>query len=316
MTHPMRDGAGRRLVVAAVMALASFGAAYAQQKPAIGIDPGLTGTLAKIVRTGVVTIAYREASIPFSFLDRAKRPIGYSIDICGGIVEEIGRTLGRDDLRIEYLAVTSETRLSAIVEGRADLECGSTTANTERARTVSFSPLIFVTGTRVMVSKGTAWRDFRNLKGRKVAVTAGTTNQQAMKRLDEKFSLGMTLVEAADHEQSYKLLVDGKVDAFAADDILLAGLLAQHKTRDRFAIVGELLSYDPYGIVYRHDDRPMKKVIERAFRTLVVANEIDAIYERWFGRRLPNGEVLAVPMSPQLEESLRVFETAIESEDN
>jgi glutamate/aspartate transport system substrate-binding protein len=120
--------------------------------------------------------------------------------------------------------------------------------------------------------------------------TAGATNIAAIKKLDEKFNLGVKLIEAADDDQSYEMVVDGKVDGFATDDVLLAGLMAQHHDWDKFAIVGELLSYDPHGIVYRHDDKPMKDVIERAFRGLVVNNETDPIYDRWFGRRLPNGE--------------------------
>ena len=309
MTSHSCVGFGRRAIVATAMLLLGAASAFAQT-PSLP-EAGLTGALAKIAHSGVVVIAHRDASVPFSFLDHSGRPIGYSIDLCAAIVEEIGRTLGRDDLRIEYLPVTSETRLPAITDGRADLECGSTTANLERAKRVSFSPLMFVAGTRVMVAKGTPWRDFHDLKGKKIAVTAGTTNIGALKRLDEKFGLGVTLVEAPDHEQSYRLLADGKVDGFATDDVLLSGLIAQHKSADRFAVVGELLSYDPYGIAYRHDDQPMKSAIERAFRTLVVANEMDAIYEKWFGRRLPNGEILGIPMSPQLEESFRVFRTEI-----
>ncbi len=277
-------------------------------------ETGLGATLAKISRTGVVTLGYREGLAPFSFLDRSGRPIGYSIDLCNAIVEEIGRALGRDELKVEYQKVTSETRLPAVIEGKIDLECGSTTANLQRAKTVSFSPLIFVAGTKILVRKGTPWTDFRDLKGKTIAVTAGTTNIAAIKKLDEKFDLGVKLIEAATHDQSYQMLVDGKVDGFATDDVLLAGLLAQHRSQDKFAIVGELLSYDPYGIVYRHDDKPMTDVIERAFRGLVVNNEIDPIYNRWFGRRLPNGEAFHVPMTPQLEAAWDAFRTGIEPE--
>jgi glutamate/aspartate transport system substrate-binding protein len=285
------------------------------QTPArAGDETGLSGTLAKISRTGVVTLGYREGLAPFSFLDRSNRPIGYSIDLCNAIVEEIGRALGRDELKVEYQKITSESRLPAVIEGKVDLECGSTTANLQRAKIVSFSPLIFVAGTKVMVKKGTRWTDFRDLRGKTIAVTAGTTNIAAIKKLGEKFNLGVKLVEAADHEQSYQMLVDGKVDGFATDDILLAGMLAQHRSQDQFAVVGEPLSYDPYGIVYSHNDKAMKDVIERAFRELVINNEIDPIYDRWFGRRLPNGEAFRVPMSPQLEAAWDAFRTGIEPE--
>ncbi|QLP96791.1 MAG: amino acid ABC transporter substrate-binding protein [Rhodoblastus sp.] len=308
------------------LAALAIGSAAAQSAPPAGAppgaaippppflqsSPGLTGALSKIARLGAVTLGYREASVPFSFLDRAGRPIGYSMDICAAIVEEIGRTLGRDDLKVAYEKVTSETRLQAVADGKVDLECGSTTANAERAKIVSFSPMIFVAGAKVMVARTTPWADFRSLKGKTVAATSGTTTVAALKKLDERFGLGVKLVEAPDHEQAYQLLVDGKVDGVANDDVLLAGLIAQHKSGDRFKVAGELLSYDPYGIAYAHADRPMREAIERAFRTLAKSNEIDFIYDKWFKRPLPNGEAFRIPMSPQLEEAFRTFETEIE----
>jgi glutamate/aspartate transport system substrate-binding protein len=271
-------------------------------------DPGtVSGTLARVKTTGVVRIGYREALIPFSFLDRSGRPIGYSIDLCAAIVDEIGRTLDRDDLKVDFVKVTSDDRLEAVVENRTDLECGSTTNNLERRKLVEFSPMIFVSGTKVMVPVATAWRDFRDLKGRKVAVTRGTTNAQALKTLDQKFGLGITLVEGSDHEDSYRLLAQGKVEAFATDSVLLYGLIAQHRAQSQFKLVGEFLSYDPYGIAFRRNEPVLREAVERAIRNLVVARDIGPIYAKWFESRLPDGERFNIPMSPQLEESLNVL---------
>jgi glutamate/aspartate transport system substrate-binding protein len=271
-------------------------------------DPAtVSGTLARVKTTGVVRIGYREASIPFSFLDRSGRPVGYSIDICNAIVEEIARMLDRDALNVDFVKVTSDDRLEAIVEGRIDLECGSTTNDLERRKRVDFSPMIFVSGTKVMVPVAVAWRDFRDLKGRKLAVTRGTTNAQALKTLDQKFSLGITLVEGADHEDSYRLLAEGKVDAFATDDVLLYGLIALHRSRSRFKVAGEFLSYDPYGIAFRRNEPELRDAVERAIRNLVIARDIGPTYAKWFASRLPNGERLDIPMSPQLEESFNVL---------
>src|SRR5205823_5591433 len=187
-------------------------------------DPGIvSGTLARIKKTGTVRLGYRDASIPFSYLDRSSRPIGYSIDICKAIIEEIARTLDREDLKMDFVGVTSESRLQAVVEGEIDLECGSTTNNLERRRLVDFSPMIFVSGTKLMVSIATGWRDFRDLKGRTVIVTRGTTNEQALRALDQKFKLGIKLLESPDHEESYRMLADRKADAFATDEVLLYG---------------------------------------------------------------------------------------------
>jgi glutamate/aspartate transport system substrate-binding protein len=277
-------------------------------------DPDtVSGTLARIKTTGVVRIGYREASIPFSFLDRSGRPIGYSIELCDAVVKKIGRLLDRDDLKVDFVKVTSDDRLDAVVDNRIDLECGSTTNNLERRKRVDFSPMIFVSGTKVMVPVATPWRDFRDLKGRKMAVTRGTTNAQALKALDQKFGLGITLVEGDDHEDSYRLLAEGKVDAFATDDVLLYGLIAQHRAQSQFKVVGEFLSYDPYGIAFRRNEPVLRDAVERAIRNLVVARDIGPIYAKWFESRLPNGERFNIPMSPQLEESFRVLGTTGEA---
>jgi len=188
-----------------------------------------------------------------------------------------------------------ETRLAAVAEGQVDLECGSTTNNLERRKVVDFSPMIFVTGTKLMVPVATTWRDFRDLKGRAVIVTRGTTNEQALRALDQRFKLGITLVESADHEESYRMLTAGKADAFATDDVLLYGLLAQHRSQGQFKVVEEFLSYDPYGIAFRLGEPDVKAGVERAMRNLVVTRDIVAIYARWFESRLPNGERFNMP---------------------
>jgi len=305
---------GAGLLAAAMLVAAAPSHAQVETTDPATTDPAIvSGTLARIKKTGVVRIGYREAAIPFSFLDRSGRPIGYSIEICDAIVDEIGRTLDRDDLKIEFVRVTADDRLDAIVDNRIDLECGSTTNNLERRKRVDFSPMIFVTGTKVMVPVATPWRNFRDLKGRKVAVTRGTTNAQALTTLDQKFGLGITLVESPGHEQSYRLLADGKVDAFATDDVLLYGLIAQHRSQNQFKVVGELLSYDPYGIAFRRNEPALRDAIERAIRNLVVARDIGPIYAKWFESRLPNGERFNIPMSPQLEESFNVLGSAREA---
>ena len=299
--------AGTAFYVAALFSAAIFAASTAHAQDEASDPSVVSGTLARIKKTGIVRIGYRDASIPFSFLDRSGHPVGYSIDICNAIVEEIGRTLDREDLKVEFVKVTSETRLPAIVDGAIDLECGSTTNNLERRKLVDFSPMIFVSGTKLMVPVTTAWRDFHDLQGRKVIVTRGTTNEQALKALDQKFKLGITFVESPDHEESYRMLADRQADAFATDDILLYGLIAQHRSQNQFKVVGEFLSYDPYGIAFRRNEPELHASVERAIRNLVIARDIGPIYAKWFESRLPNGERFNIPMSPQLEESFKVL---------
>jgi glutamate/aspartate transport system substrate-binding protein len=273
-----------------------------------GGSEGLSPTLANIKKTHVVRLGYRESSPPFSFLDQANRPIGYSLELCEAIVEEIGVEVDDANLRIDYVKVTSDDRIPAILQNKIDLECGSTTANAERARQVSFSPLIFVAGTKLMVPKNSLISTATDLKGKTVVVTKGTTNEQAMHNVDKKFSLGLNIVAAGDHEQSYQMLVDGKADAFATDDILLYGLIARHKSQDKFKVTGEYLSYDPYGIMFRKGEPQLTAVVERTFRKLGSNHDLIPLYNKWFVSRLPTGERLNVAISPQLEEAFKVLD--------
>jgi glutamate/aspartate transport system substrate-binding protein len=269
---------------------------------------GLSATLAGIKSRHAVHLGYRESSPPFSFLDQANRPIGYSLELCEAVVEEIGVEVDDANLKIEYVKVTSDDRIPAVVQGKIDLECGSTTANAERAKQVAFSPLMFVAGTKLMVPKDSAISAPKDLQGKTVVVTRGTTNEQAMHAVDKKFNLGLKVVTASDHEQSYQMLVDGKVDAFATDDILLYGLIARHKSQDKFKVTGDYLSYDPYGIMFRKGEPQLAAVVERTFRKLGTNHDLVPLYNKWFMSRLPTGERMNVAISPQLEDAFKVLD--------
>jgi glutamate/aspartate transport system substrate-binding protein len=272
-----------------------------------GGSEGLSPTLANIKRAHVVRLGYRESSPPFSFLDQANRPIGYSLELCEAIVEEIGIEVDDANLKIEYVKVTSDDRIAAVVQNKIDLECGSTTANAERSKQVAFSPLMFVAGTKLMVPKASTVSGAADLKGKTVVVTKGTTNEQAMHAVDRKFGLGLNIIASPDHEQSYQMLVDGKADAFATDDILLYGLIARHKAQDKFRVTGEYLSYDPYGIMFRKGEPQLTAVVERTFRKLGSNRDLIPLYNKWFVARLPTGEKLNVAISPQLEEAFKAL---------
>ena len=269
---------------------------------------GLSATLAGIKSRHAVHLGYRESSPPFSFLDQANRPIGYSLELCQAVVEEIGAEVDDPDLKIEYVKVTSDDRIPAVVQGKIDLECGSTTANAERGKQVAFSPLMFVAGTKLMVAKDSAISAPKDLQGKTVVVTKGTTNEQAMHAVDKKFNLGLKIVTASDHEQSYQMLVDGKVDAFATDDILLYGLIARHKSQDKFKVTGDYLSYDPYGIMFRKGEPQLAAVVERTFRKLGTNHDLVPLYNKWFMSRLPTGERMNVAISPQLEDAFKALD--------
>lgn len=304
------------LAVAAGACGIALGGELSGDESDIGLDP----ILSRIKKTRTVRVGYREASLPFSFLDRSGQPIGYAIELCGAIVDEIGSAVDEPakegdvvttpGLKIDYVRVTPDDRIALMVDHKIDLECGSTTANAERAKLVAFSPLTFVAGTRLLVARGSGIRSVIDLKGKSVVVTRGTTNEKAMQSANAKFDLRLKMVTAADHEESYQMLADRKVDAFATDDILLYGLIAKHRAEAQLQVVGDLLSYEPYGIMYPKDVPAMKAIVERTFRGLAEAHDLVPLYNKWFRARLPTGERLNIPMSAELEDSFNALGSA------
>lgn len=276
------------------------GAASAQQ------SGELAGTLKKAKESGTLTIGYRESSLPFSYLDRLGKPVGYSIDICRAIVDAAAAEVGRE-LSISWAPVTSESRFDAVTSGKVDLECGSTTNNVERLKRVSFSPVIFVAGTKLMVPRGSPVKTFKDLKGKTVVATGGTTNVEALERLSARFGLQLNIIRARDHADAFRVLQHGGADAYAGDDVLLYGLLRSSGVGGKFQITGDFLSYDPYGIMFRKGDPQFATVVERAVRELAVSGELDRMYKQWFMNKLPSGERLGLPMSAQLDELIRAI---------
>lgn len=298
----------RRLVASALM-LGLCGGIQAQT------DAMLAGTLAKARSSGSVTIGYRESSIPFSYLSARREPIGYSIELCKQLVDAMGDAVHKT-LAIRWAPVTSANRIDAVASGQVDLECGSTTSNLERQKRVAFSPTMFVSGTKLLVRKGSTVKTWRDLNGKTVAVTAGTTNEKTLKDLSERFKLGLNIVVSADHAESFGLVRAGKADAFATDDVLLYGFIAEDKAaaqgQSAYEVVGDFLSYDPYGVMYRKDDPQMARIVNETFQALAQEGEIERQYKRWFLRKLPSGTSLDLPMSAQLETILQTM--AVKSE--
>ena len=306
-----------RLLVAGLLALAPTLTATAQE---------LAGTLKKVKDTGTIVIGYREASPPFSYLPRpgevgaasaeqceetaprgeieVGRPcvIGYSIDLCREIVDEVSEELNRMPIRIRFRLVTPETRITALQAGAIDLECGSTTNNYLRRRDVAFSPPFFITGTRLLVRRADDIRSYLDLKSKTVVVTAGTSNEAVIRKLNELQKLDLRIVTTPDHDASFALFAGKQADTFASDDILLYGFIAQ-KADAELTVVGDMLSYDPYGIMYRKDDSGMAQAVERTFTRLAETGAIVRLYNKWLLEPLPGGERLNRPMTPQLEEA-------------
>jgi glutamate/aspartate transport system substrate-binding protein len=302
-----------RLLAASLLALlAACGPALADEGDA------LTGTLKTINDRGTILIGYRTTALPFSFVNKAGQPIGFSVDICHGIAEDVAKALHRDLLeadapawqtgvRIAYVPVAAEERLPKVVSGAVDLECGSTTANAEREKTVAFSPVFFLSGTKLMVPLKGGIGSYRDLGGRTVVVGTGTTNAEVMRRLVSRASPPFNVVEAPNLDAAFAMLVAGKADAFASDDILLAGFIATRPEGANFGIVGDYLSFEPYAITLRKGDPAFADVVKDAFARMASEGTLGRLYTQWLVDRLPTGETLEVPMSPYLTEMYRVL---------
>jgi glutamate/aspartate transport system substrate-binding protein len=295
----------RYLAGLTIVAVAAASQAWAQDT-SIG---ALSGTLKKIKETGTITLGYRESSLPFSYLNKRAQPVGYSLDLCREIVEEASTKLDGMGINVTLSPVTSADRLVRVKAGEIDLECGSTTSNLQRQKDVAFSPIFFVAGTKLMVPKASKITSYRDLAGKTLVATAGTTNEAALRTLSEKQKLGINIVTARDHAESFAVLEAGKADAFATDDVLLYGIIATEPRAHDMKVVGDYLTYDPYGLVYRRDDPTFAAVVNNAFARMATERRLTELYNKWFLRRLPTGETLNLPMGAQLEEIFRVLGT-------
>lgn len=263
-------------------------------------------TLTKIERTGTITLAFREASIPFSYLDDKKRPVGYAIDLCNKIALAVQRELHLPRLSVEYLPVTPATRIASIVEHKADLECGSTTNNAERRKQVAFTIPHFIATARMAVRADSGIRNWPDLRGKRVVTTKGTTTIKLLNDRDKVRSLGLTLIEASDHAQSFAAVEKGDADAFAMDDVLLFGLRAAASNPGQFRIIGDSLSAEAYAIMLARDDAQFKALVDREMSNIIHNGEIYTMYDKWFQAPIPPRQInMHMPMGYLLRENFR-----------
>jgi len=266
----------------------------------------LTGTLKKIKDTGVIKIGHRDASIPFSYLDDKQKPIGYGVDICRKIAAAVKTKLKMKKLKIEFVPVTSQTRIPILTGGNIDLECGSTTNSVERQKQVDYAPTYFVTGTKLIVKSNSGIKGYDDLKGKTVVYTQGTTNERAMKAYNDEKKLGINFIPAKDHAESFLAVQTGRAAAFPMDDILLYGLRASAKKPSDYKVIGEFLSDDPYGIMMRKNDPQFKKLVDDTVTKIYKSGEINKIYHKWFQSKIPpKGINLKLPMSDKLKELIK-----------
>jgi len=256
------------------------------------------GTLKKIKDTNTITLGHRDASIPFSYFDDKQQAVGYAMDLCGKIVDAVKAELKMPNLQMKLNPVTSATRIPLMANGTIDLECGSTTNNLERQKQVAFTITHFVTANRFVSKKAANLKTLDDLKGKTIVSTSGTTNIKQITELNGQKNLGLTILPAKDHAESFLMVETGRAVAFFMDDILLYSLVANSKTPSDWVISADALSVEPYGIMLRRDDPSFKKVVDDAMTKVYKSGEINTIYAKWFLQPVPpKGINLNVPMS-------------------
>ena len=262
-------------------------------------------TLGKIKSTGTVTMGVRESSGVLSYTLGDGKYTGYHVDICQRVLGDIQKQLGLAKLDIKYQPVTSQNRIPLVQNGTVDIECGSTTNNQARQRDVAFAVTTFIEEVRIAVKANSDINSIKDLNGKTVATTTGTTSVQTLRRHERAGGLDFKEVYGKDHADSFLLLESGRADAFVMDGSLLAGLIARSKNPSDFKIVGEVLSVEPIAIMFRKDDPAFKKAVDDSIIAMMKSGELVKIYDKWFMQPTPpNGVRMNMPMSDALKAAI------------
>jgi glutamate/aspartate transport system substrate-binding protein len=266
----------------------------------------LTGTLKKIRDSGEIAVGYRDASIPFSYLDGDQKPVGFAMDICSKITDAVKAALKLAKLQVKLVPVTASTRIPLMANGTIDLECGSTTNNAERQKQVWFTNTHFLTATRFASKKSAHLDKIDDLKGKTVVSIPGSTNIVQTLEVNTARNLGMTVLQAKDHGEAWLMVENGRAAAYVMDDVLLASLIASSKEPGAYRISTETLSRpEPYGIMLRKDDPAFKKIADAATAKLYTSPEGKALYDKWFTQPIPpRGINLNFPMDATMSRNM------------
>ncbi|MGB5705616.1 MAG: amino acid ABC transporter substrate-binding protein [Arenicellales bacterium] len=281
------------IAIACVLLLAGGIPSYAQE----------SSVLSRIKERGTVNMGHRESSVPFSYIGDDGKPQGYSIDLCMKFIDAIKAEVGMPELKINFVPVTSQTRIALMANGTIDLECGSTTNNLTRQKQVDYLPVTFITGTKLASKKDSGITEIEDLEGKTVALSLGTTNEKAIKRVAEENGINIKTVMVKDHPQGWLSVETGRADAYASDHVLLYGLISKAKNPDDYHVTGRFLSYDPYGIMVPRDDSTYRRLGTVTLADLMRSGEAKQIYDKWFN---PGPTNINMPMSDTLETAFEI----------
>lgn len=284
----------KHCVALALLTTASL-AGWAQTNP-----PSVTE---RLKNGGQITIAHRESSVPFSYLDANQKPVGYAVDLCLKIAQAVAQKSGVKDPGVNYLLVSPANRIAAIEQGKADMECGSTTNNAERRQKVAFTVPHFITGARMLVPADSKAERIEDLQGKKLVSTKGTTPLKAVESANRERLLGITVLQAPDHGKAIEMVEKGQADGFVMDDVLLYGLAANRPNPKALKVVGKFLTTEPLAIMLPKNDPEFKKLVDAEMKRLISSREIYAIYDKWFTQPVPPKNItLGLPASYLLKD--------------
>ncbi len=259
--------------------------------------------LDRIKERGTINLGHRESSVPFSYIGSDGKPQGYSIDLCMKFIDAIKKEIEMPDLKINLVPVTSQTRIALMANGTIDLECGSTTNNLTRQKQVDYLPVTFITGTKIASRKDSGITEIEDLEGKTIALSLGTTNEKAIKRVAEENGINIKTLMVKDHPQGWLAVESGRADAYASDDVLLYGLISKSKNPDDFQVTGRFLSYDPYGIMVPQNDSLYRRLGTVTLADLMRSGEAHKIYDKWFN---PGPTNIKMPMSDTLRKAFEI----------
>ncbi len=252
-----------------------------------GANAQATDTLKKVKETGSVTMGVRESSGALSYTLGDGKYTGFHYEVCQKVLADIQKQLGLAKLDIKYQPVTSQNRIPLVQNGTVDLECGSTTNNATRQKDVAFAPTLYVEEVRIAVKANSGISSIANLTGKTVATTTGTTSVQLLRKHERANNVDIKELMGKDHSDSFLLLESGRADAFVMDGQILAGLISKAKTPADFKIVGEVISVEPIGIMYRKDDPAFKKAVDDSIKAMAKSGEVAKLYDKWFLQAIP-----------------------------
>jgi len=268
--------------------------------PVQAAGPGDSPILKRIAARNAITIGHREASAPYSFIDRDQKVEGYSIDLCLKVVDAVKTRLEMPNLEIKYVPINTTNRIALVANGTIDLECGTTTNTLSRQEQVEFSPIFYITGTQVLVKADGSAKEVEDLRGKRVAVLQGSSNEQSLRTLNDSSKLGIDLVYAKDLGEGALLVANGRVDGFAADGgqiKVYAATKAQPK--GSLKVIGRLLTYDPYSAMMQRGDMEFGLLVKRAYADAFRSSEAEKLYEKWFGP-------LGIAIEPELKTAFAI----------